>query len=270
MKTLGLSQIRSLALTISVFGIFFAALFLLFNMRADASLGGDITCGVLGALNDTGSPIPSLGDGSCGSSAPQDPGDDDDNGDAGEGDSGDTDTGGGTTDENPGDDAPTAPTGSSTIGSGPSGVPAESSGPAALEELIATTTDLGGEILGTSTVAEVVEEEESAPPEPACGPYLNTYLRMGRQNDPAEVEKLQTFLNDHMGEELPVTGYFGVLTDQAVRAFQLHYAEEILTPWVPHGLQSEHAATGYVYKTTKRKIDNLMCDSLNLPIPSLP
>jgi peptidoglycan hydrolase-like protein with peptidoglycan-binding domain len=103
----------------------------------------------------------------------------------------------------------------------------------------------------------------------SCGAYLSSYLRIGRSNDPAEVRKLQTFLNQHILAGLPVTGYFGPLTDAAVRKFQARYAVEILEPWIPFGL-IDHQTTGYVYKTTLHKINSIMCAELNAPMPMLP
>lgn len=114
----------------------------------------------------------------------------------------------------------------------------------------------GGEVLGTSTVS--------------CGPLISSYMRIGRRNDVDEVKKLQTFLNQVLGTKLPVTGFFGSLTDKAVRDFQIKYNTEVLTPWVAYGLPSANTSTGYVYKTTQRMINNLYCESLKLPVPSLP
>jgi hypothetical protein len=76
---------------------------------------------------------------------------------------------------------------------------------------------------------------------------------MGRNNDPEQVRRLQQFLNTEMGAGLPVTGFFGVLTDAAVKAFQKKYASAVLTPW------DINEPTGYVYLTTKKKINELYC-----------
>ena len=121
-----------------------------------------------------------------------------------------------------------------------------------------TSTDTGapqGEVLGASTCTE---------------PLLTDYMRQGKPNDPEQVKLLQQFLNDHMQAGLEVTGFFGPLTTKAVEEFQLKYWEDILAPWVPHGLQGDHTPTGYVYKTTLRKINNLFCADLSLPLPELP
>jgi hypothetical protein len=118
----------------------------------------------------------------------------------------------------------------------------------------ATTETPAGEVLGATT----------------CEALLTDYLRMGKKNDPEQVKKLQDFLNLHMGANLPLTGFFGSLTDAAVKQFQLKYWDEVLSPWVPHGFPNDKEPSGYVYKTTLRKINNLFCDSLNLPLPQLP
>jgi hypothetical protein len=76
---------------------------------------------------------------------------------------------------------------------------------------------------------------------------------MGRNNDVEQVRRLQQFLNSEMNAGLPVTGFFGPLTDAAVRAFQAKYASEILTPW---GINEP---TGYVYLTTRKKINEMYC-----------
>jgi hypothetical protein len=103
-----------------------------------------------------------------------------------------------------------------------------------------------------------------------CGPLLKDYMRQGKKNDPEEVKKLQQFLNDHMKAGLEVTGSFGPLTTTAVENFQVKYWDEVLSPWKAYGHSNDHQPTGYVYKTTLRKINNLFCDALNLPIPQLP
>jgi hypothetical protein len=111
---------------------------------------------------------------------------------------------------------------------------------------------LTGQVLGSATTTPA-----------GCTALLNGYMRMGRRdNNVDDVKKLQQFLNDHMGANLPVTGHFGSMTDKAVRAFQAKYMSEVLTPW---GID---APTGFVYKTTMRWINMMHCATLNIPIPS--
>jgi peptidoglycan hydrolase-like protein with peptidoglycan-binding domain len=64
--------------------------------------------------------------------------------------------------------------------------------------------------------------------------------------------KLQIFLNA-VGIVVPITSVFDEATDQAVRTFQLKYLVDVLTPW------DISEATGYVYKTTRAKINNMVC-----------
>lgn len=99
-----------------------------------------------------------------------------------------------------------------------------------------------GQVLGATTEEEV----------PTCGQYLTSYLRYGYDNDTFEVTKLQLFLKSR-GFDLDVTGEFDLKTDKAVHEFQLSYTEDILTPW------EIDYSTGYVYKTTKWKINNIIC-----------
>ncbi len=114
-----------------------------------------------------------------------------------------------------------------------------------------------GQVLGEATEA-------------ACGIYLLQYIKYGADNDPAEVTKLQLFLNDFMAANLTVNGIYDEATLNAVNQFQLAYKEQVLRPWVQAGMHDdENVPTGYVYKTTKRWINLLKCPSLNIPLPDL-
>jgi hypothetical protein len=97
-----------------------------------------------------------------------------------------------------------------------------------------------GQVLGASTTAL------------QCVAYLRDYMRQATVNDPEQVLKLQIFLNA-VGLTTPVTKVFDTDTDRAVRAFQEKYASDVLAPW---GLTDP---TGYVYKTTRWKINNIVC-----------
>lgn len=78
----------------------------------------------------------------------------------------------------------------------------------------------------------------------------------------SEVTKLQQFLNTEVGANLPTTGYFGPLTEAAVKTFQLKYQSEILAPV---GLTY---ATGGVYSSTLNKIRQLACGgTATVPVP---
>ena len=83
--------------------------------------------------------------------------------------------------------------------------------------------------------------------------YLRDYLHIKFDNDPAEVYKLQIFLNHFENIETPLTGVFDAITFNSVVIFQERYAEEILGPW---GCST---GTGYVYITTRRHINQIVC-----------
>ncbi len=91
---------------------------------------------------------------------------------------------------------------------------------------------------------------------------------MGAKNNVEEVKKLQTFLNENLKLNIPVSGFFGPMTFAAVNQFQLKNSEQVLTPWAPYGYSKEKS-TGHVYKTTKRLINLIKCDSLKIPMESL-
>jgi uncharacterized repeat protein (TIGR01451 family) len=122
----------------------------------------------------------------------------------------------------------------------------------------------GGQVLGASTSTGQVLGA-------SCGLYLTSYIHPNRQNlnDSTEVKKLQTFLNQNLGINLPVTGYYGSSTIAAVDQFQVKYHNEVLTPWVSLGLPTPFTPTNYVYQSTQRWINLIMCPSLNLPLPVL-
>ena len=87
--------------------------------------------------------------------------------------------------------------------------------------------------------------------------YLRDYMRLGIPNDPSEVTKLQSFLRNEEGfTDLAITGTFDITTDRAVRVFQDRYKADVLDSW------NLPANTGYVYYTTKKKINELHCKSL--------
>ncbi len=96
-----------------------------------------------------------------------------------------------------------------------------------------------------------------------CDHYLTEYIRYGANNNPEQVKKLQSFLNEHEGESIPVTGFYGEITLAAVNRLQTKHASEILTPW---GITEP---TGYVYITTQRFINDKKCGGTTLPMPEL-
>lgn len=120
-----------------------------------------------------------------------------------------------------------------------------------------------GQVLGAATSSLPGSQAPAELPASCAQTLLKDYMRRGRANDPAQVKLLQEFLNGEVQANLPVTGFFGPLTEAAVKAFQKKYADEVLTPW---GITEP---TGFVYKTTLRKINLIHCGSLNIPMPDL-
>jgi Putative peptidoglycan binding domain len=84
------------------------------------------------------------------------------------------------------------------------------------------------------------------------GMYLTSYLREGQANPADQVTRLQVFLNA-FGFTTDVTGTFDATTTEAVRNFQVQYLTEVLRPW------NITVGTGYVYKTTRATINNIVC-----------
>ncbi len=94
-------------------------------------------------------------------------------------------------------------------------------------------------------------------------PFLVDYMQMGAENDPMEVMKLQLFLNIFKdmfgGTANPVTGTFGIITDTNVKKFQETFKDDILQPWFNQGIVGHTKPTGFVYKTTLWKINDIVC-----------
>lgn len=85
-------------------------------------------------------------------------------------------------------------------------------------------------------------------------PLITTYMKFGGVNNVSEVTKLQSFLKNSQGINVPVNGIFDLQTENAVKAFQNKYLSDIMGPW------SSNKATGVVYITTKSKINQLACN----------
>ncbi len=112
-----------------------------------------------------------------------------------------------------------------------------------------------GQVLGASTSSVATTTEPVVVPGLVCdGMYLKDYMRANQANNPDEVKKLQVFLAA-LGfmSSTSVSGIFDETTDAAVRSFQIKYLASVLTPW---GLSN---GTGYVYKTTRYTINNMVC-----------
>jgi hypothetical protein len=112
-----------------------------------------------------------------------------------------------------------------------------------------TTATSTGEVLGAEDVVV-------PPPAPMCDTYLTAFIGAGKDNDPEQVKRLQSVLIESEGADIEENGEYDEKTLAAVHAFQTKYAEEILAPW-----NIEHS-TGYVYLTTRKKVNELYCKSL--------
>jgi LPXTG-motif cell wall-anchored protein len=131
------------------------------------------------------------------------------------------------------------------------------------------TAGIGGQyVIPAGVVAGAATEQgQVAGASTTCGPYLLKFIKLGADNDPVEVKKLQLFLNGYLGLNLPVSGIYDQATYEAVKQFQLLLKNEVLAPWVViNCLPSEEMATGYVYRTTTRAINNIFCPT---PIPDV-
>jgi hypothetical protein len=94
-----------------------------------------------------------------------------------------------------------------------------------------------------------------------CEPYLKEFIKLGDDNNPQEVNKLIDFLNEMQGENLVRDGSYDQDDFEAVKRFQDKYKTEVLDIW---GLNQ---ATGYVYKTTRLKINSFYCkQDLQCPV----
>lgn len=89
----------------------------------------------------------------------------------------------------------------------------------------------------------------------ACPLYLKKFIKLGANNDPEEVRKLEIFLRDFEGFEIPVNGIYEQHDFDAVSIFQQRYGQAVLNPW---GLATNDP-TGYVYITTTLTINQIYC-----------
>lgn len=84
-------------------------------------------------------------------------------------------------------------------------------------------------------------------------PLITDYLKLGGDNNPIQVTKLQIFLKNSEKLDMEVNGKFDQKTEDAVKIFQKKYLESVLGPW------DATRATGFVFITTVKKINQLAC-----------
>ncbi len=88
-----------------------------------------------------------------------------------------------------------------------------------------------------------------------CSAYLLKHIKYNKKNDTGEVKKLQSFLAKYEGfPKLNQDGIYNKSTMNAVHSFQNKYLSDIMGPW------QTGKSTGYVYKTTLKKVNDLYCD----------
>ena len=90
-----------------------------------------------------------------------------------------------------------------------------------------------------------------------CEEYITDYLMSDEDNDPVLVRKLKIFLNVFQKENLELNGTYDAATVSAVERFQIQHQDEVLSPW---GIGE---ATGNVYYTTRKLINEMYCESID-------
>lgn len=111
----------------------------------------------------------------------------------------------------------------------------------------------GGGSTGGSTATSTGETLGSSTSTIACDQYLTSFIKFGATNDEEQVKRLQHVLKDFEGAAVEVNGVFDQSTLTAVHAFQTKYWDTILAPW------DIKQSTGYVYLTTRKKVNEVYC-----------
>ncbi len=86
-------------------------------------------------------------------------------------------------------------------------------------------------------------------------------MQKATENDTYQVLKLQVFLNAQ-GFTTPLTGIFDADTEAQVKLFQTKYADTVIKPWFEKGIVPHNRPTGFVYKTTRWQINDIMCPGI--------
>lgn len=145
---------------------------------------------------------------------------------------------------------PVVPAPASTGYSGPSYGGGSTSGGSSFSGSITSGTPISN-IISTTTIPVAPFVATTT-----CPYIFKTHMKKGGKNNANEVKKLQAFLNEQLGLDIPVTGFFGNKTFNAVKQFQLKYKDIILSPWNSKG------ASGYFYKSTLKQANALICPAL--------
>lgn len=147
-----------------------------------------------------------------------------------------TDNGGSSASSPSGSGSPSTPSNPPASGNPRTRVSRGSGGSSIAQGIPGLTVTVAPGTLGTST----------------C-PLITSYMKLGKQNDPEQVSRLQSFLRDSQEIDVDVTGVFDQKTEEAVKTFQSHYLDTVLGPW------GATLPSGEVYITTQKKINELAC-----------
>lgn len=89
--------------------------------------------------------------------------------------------------------------------------------------------------------------------------YFTEYARLGGENNPEEVQKIRSFLQNEMflTGDSSTSGLYDDLLSDAVRRFQAKYSGDIVDPWGQRNAES----SGWWYITTQAKANQIYCSS---------
>lgn len=90
-------------------------------------------------------------------------------------------------------------------------------------------------------------------------PFLRDYQHINTENDPSEVNKAKAFFNSYLGLNLLLNGVFDMPMFNAVVQFQNMFKPDVLDTWTEEFPSLDDNATGYLYQTTKWKINSIIC-----------
>jgi hypothetical protein len=119
------------------------------------------------------------------------------------------------------------------------------------------STTYGGSSSSGGSIVPIYVVSTSTPtttPFTSC-PLITSYMKSGANNNSAEVIKLQAFLKTSENQNVDLNGIFDSKTETAVKNFQRKYLTDIMGPW------DATAPSGIVYITTKKKINELACNT---------
>ena len=86
-------------------------------------------------------------------------------------------------------------------------------------------------------------------------PLITNFLQIGADNNNTDVIKLQAFLKTTEKLDVDLSGIFDSKTEAGVKAFQAKYLTDTMGPW------KSATPSGKVYITTKKKINEIACNS---------